>query len=460
MSLTDAEKQLALHGGPRAVSEVQASEEPKVGVEEFMALAERFGFSDEALARVRSAVAEEDMGGGPYLSSYRTSPRHEPRRTVLEDLARETFGVKHALAVSSGTAALHSAFVAAGVGPGTEVICPAIGFYATAAEVVHAKGIPIFCDVDTSLGMDPKKIEELITPRTVAIAPTHVMGSVSDMGAIMEVARKHDLRVVEDCAQSCGGKFDGQYVGTFGDLGCFSISVYKIIGGGEGGLMLTDDERLYERAHQMAECGGLWRPDRFAPPRYEGELFCGTNYRMSDLEAAVDVVQLQRMPETVGRYRAARRRILTQLGRYREIEPQKLNDPEGEVGYLIRFYPESFELGHRVVEALNAEGIGCGMKGEGGKPDWHLSSDMLPITLKSGATEEGCPYTCPIYLERGGSVEYRKGDCPVAEDLFHRVVSIRVNAWYTEADCDAIANGMNKVFSALCTEDPGAKGWM
>ncbi|MDP6778433.1 MAG: DegT/DnrJ/EryC1/StrS family aminotransferase [Candidatus Latescibacteria bacterium] len=460
MSHSEADKQLALHGGKKAVPQIEAEEEPKVGVEEFMALAERFGFSDEALARIRSAVAEEDMGAGPYLSSYRTSPRHEPSRTALESLARETFGVEHALAVSSGTAALHSAFVAAGVGPGTEVICPAIGFYATAAEVVHAKGIPVFCDVDTSMGMDPGKIEDLITPRTVALAPTHVMGSVCDMGAIVEVARKHDLKVIEDCAQSCGGKFDGQYVGTFGDLGCFSISVYKIIGGGEGGLVLTDDERLYNRAQQLAECGGLWRPDRFAPPRYEGELFCGTNYRISDLEAALDVVQLGRMPETVRQYRQAKQRILTQLKRYREIEPQKLNDAQGEVGYLIRFYPETYELGHRVVEALNAEGIGCGMKGEGGKPDWHLSADMLPITLKSGATEEGCPYTCPIYLERGGSAEYRKGDCPVAEDLFHRVVSIRVNPWYSEADCDAIAQGMNKVFGALCTEDPEAVAWL
>ena len=315
---------LALNGGPKAVPQIEGKGAPKVGADEFMALARRFGFTEKALEKIRDAVQHDDLGGGPRLEAYR---REQASRMALEDLARDLFGVKYALGVSSGTAALHAAFVAAGVGPGTEVICPAIGFYATAAEVVHAKGIPVFCDVDASLGIDPQKIEALITPRTVAIAPTHVMGSVCDMDAVMAVARKHNLRVIEDCAQSCGGMFKGRHVGTFGDLGCFSISVYKILGGGEGGLLLTGDERLWERANQLVECGGLWRPDRFAPPRYEGELFSGANYRMSELEATVDVVQLGKMGETAARYRKAKLRVLRQLHTFKEIVPQKLNDP-------------------------------------------------------------------------------------------------------------------------------------
>jgi 8-amino-3,8-dideoxy-alpha-D-manno-octulosonate transaminase len=110
-----------------------------------------------------------------------------------------------------------------------------------------------------------------------------------------------------------------RYVGTLGDAGCFSISAYKIVGGGEGGLMLTNDPRVWERANQLAECGGLWRPDRFAPPRYDNEIFCGTNYRMSELEAAVDVVQLGRLPATVRRSNAVKLRILKQLKTFREI---------------------------------------------------------------------------------------------------------------------------------------------
>jgi len=448
---------LALNGGPKAAPKTEGKGQPKVGSEEFMAIARRFGFSEPALEKIQAAVQDEDLGGGPRLEAYR---QERASRIAFEGLAREIFGVKYALAVSSGTAALHSAFVAAGVGPGTEVICPAIGFYATAAEVVHAKGIPVFCDVDESLAIDPTKIEALMTPRTVAIAPTQVMGSVCDMDAIMAIAREHNLRVIEDCAQSCGGKFNGRYVGTFGDLGCFSISVYKIVGGGEGGLVLTDDEGLWERVNQFAECGGLWRPDRFAPPRYSGELFNGTNYRMSELEATVDVVQLGKMSQTVARYRGAKMRVLRQLKTYREIVPQKLNDPHGEVGYRLRFFPETFELGSQIVKALGAEGIGAGMRGQNAGPDWHVYHDMFPITTQTGATEEGCPFTCPIYRDRGGQVAYARGDCPVADDLYDRNISIGIDQWYTEADCDHVAGGINKVLSAYCTEDPDAAGWL
>ena len=135
---------------------------------------------------------------------------------------------------------------------------------------MQANGVPVFCDVDRSLGIDPNKIEARVTERTVAVAPTHVMGSVCDMDGVMSVAKKHGLCVVEDAAQSSGATFGGRYGGVIGDLGAFSISSYKISGGGEGGLLLTSDERLWERASQLVETGGLWRPDRFGPPRYDG----------------------------------------------------------------------------------------------------------------------------------------------------------------------------------------------
>ena len=460
MSSHASRQNLALFGGAKSVPHILGERKPKVGVDEFMAIAERFGFTRDALGRIRASISDADLGAGPHLAGYSSDVPDRTGKAALEQLARDIFGVKYALPVSSGTAALHCAFVAAGVGPGTEVICPAIGFYATAAAVVQAKGIPVFCDVDASLAVNPSKIEDLITPRTVAIAPTHVMGSVCDMGPIMDIARRHDLRVVEDCAQSCGGRYRGQLVGTFGDLGCFSISVYKIVGGGEGGLILTDDERLRDRCSQVAECGGLWRPDRFAPPRYEGELFSATNYRMSELEAAVNVVQLGKMPDTVKRYNSVKMRILEQLRTHREITPQTLNDAVGEVGYRLRFYPESLALGRQLVEALNAEGISCGMRGEGAGPDWHVYHHMFPITLKSGATVDDCPFTCPLYLERGGQVTYTKGDCPVADDLFDRNISIGLDQWCTEEDCQNIACGVNKVLSAYCTEDPDGAGWL
>ena len=453
----DAE-QKALQSSMKSVTGFKGKGRPKIGVEEFMSIAERFGLSKPALEKIQSILTEEDLGAGPFLANY-YSGLPESRVQAFQRVARETFGSRYAIGLSSGTAALHAAFVAVGVGPGTEVICPAIGFFATAAAVVMAKGVPVFCDVDESLHIDPAKIEALITPRTVALAPTHVMGSVCNMPAIMAIARKHNLKVVEDCAQSCGGKVSGRYVGTFGHVGIFSISAYKIVGGGEGGLLITDDERLWDRANCLSEGGGLWRPERFAPPRYEGELFCGTNYRMSELEAAVDVVQLSKMPETVGRFRNVKRQITGRLKTYREIRPQTLNDPEGEVGYTLRFFPETIELGQQISKALKDAGIGAGIRGRNGRPDWHIYHDMYPITLKTRSGADDCSFHCPHYAAKGGKIEYRLGDCPVADDLFDRVVNVGLNQWYTEEDCVQFADVMNSVLSHFCTEDPSAKPW-
>jgi perosamine synthetase len=275
----------------------------------------------------------------------------------------------------------------------------------------------------------------------------------------MEIARKHNLKVVEDCAQSPGGKYGGRYVGTWGDIGCFSISCYKIIGGGEGGLVITNDERLWERASQLAECGGLWRPDRFAPPRYEGELFNGLNYRMSELEAAVDVVQLGKLDEVVRRYHNVKLRILRHLRSFAGITPQTLNDPAGEIGYRLVFYPATHELGQQIAAALRAEGIPAGYRGPNARPDWHVYSDMFPITLKTGTMPTDRPFDLPEYQERDGHVEYAKGLCPVADDLFNRSVSIPLNQWYSEADCDAIAEGINKVLGAFCPLSGQEAAW-
>lgn len=460
MTTKTAAEALALNGGPQAFPGREGQPEPKIGIEEFMSIAKRFGFSEDALARLRAAVRVDDLGRGPTLSRYATAYPPDTAGEAFEDKARTLFGSPYALGVSSGTAALHSAMIAAGVGPGTEVIVPAIGFYATAATVIAAKGVPVFCDVDESLHMDPRKLEALITPRTVAVAPTHVMGSICDLGPILEIAHAHGLKVIEDCAQSPGGRYRGRFVGTHGDLGCFSISAYKIIGGGEGGLILTDDERLWERVNQFAEAGGLWRRDRFAPPRYEGELFNGTNYRMSELEAAVDVAQLDKLEAVVTRFHNVKFRILEQLGRFSEVTPQKLNDPAGEIGYTLRFFPATVELGQRIVEALAAEGIRASIHGANPRPDWHLYADMFPITLKTGTTPEDQPFDLPVYRERGGQADYGAGLCPVADDLFHRMVNIGLDQWYTPGDCDRIAQGINKVLSAYCTSDDNAPAWI
>ena len=161
----------------------------------------------------------------------------------------------------------------------------------------------------------------------------------------------------------------------------------------------------------------------------------------------------------MGRFHGVKMRILQQLKPFHEIKPQKLNDVDGEIGYLLRFFPASYALGEKLVAALNAEGIRCGMRGEKPRPDWHVYADMFPITLKGGTMPTDQPFDLPIYQERDGDVEYRKGQCPVADDLYNRNISIGLNQWYAPEDCDQIAAGINKVLSAYCTADVNATPW-
>ncbi|MBL4701651.1 MAG: DegT/DnrJ/EryC1/StrS family aminotransferase, partial [Phycisphaeraceae bacterium] len=362
---------------------------------------------------------------------------------AFDQRACEVMDVKYARGTSSGTGALHAAMVAVGVQAGTEVILPALGFVATAMAVRVAGGKPVFCDINASLQIDPAKIEACITPQTVAIAPTHYMGRVCDMDPILAVAKKHNLKVVEDCAQSPGAQYKGKYVGTMGDIGCFSISCYKIIGGGEGGMFITHNERLFERSCQLAEAGGLWRgAKRFHQPDYEGQIFWGTNYRMSELEAAIDLVQIGKLNDVVARSRKVSQRILGQLKTYKEIQPQVSNDPQGDIGYLLRYLPATPELAAQLTQALSAEGIGGYVRPENATPDWHLYNEMLPITLTDNHDS------------------YQAGACPVTDHWFGRMVNMGLKPWLSEEDCDAIAAGMNKVFDAYCTEDSNASAWI
>ena len=423
---------LALEGGPKAFPHTAGTIHPKVGVEEFLSIAERFGFNPEAMARLSAAVSDKDLPeGGPHLGRYHGHPK-PIKGEQFEALAREKFGVKYALAVSSGTAALHCAMVGAGVGPGKEVICPAMGFLATSMAAAMAGATPVFCDVDESLQMDPTQLEALITPKTVAVAPTHHMGFVCDMDPILDIARKHGLKVIEDCAQAPGATYRGRPVGSLGDFGCFSISCYKIIGGGEGGMVITKDERVYDRVRQVSEAGGLWRSNRFAPERYPGELFVGANYRLSELESAINVVQLRKLDEKVSRHRAVWRRIREKLGRFHEITWQKSNDLEGDIGYMLRFFPKTHDLGRKIRDALVAEGIGADYRGDSAPPDWHVHHDMFP-------------------LFRDFSERCRPELCPVATDLFDRCVVVPLNLWWSPEDCEAVAAGINKVLFAYGT---------
>ena len=439
-----AEKSLAINGGEKAIKGFQAKKAHwglKVGLDEFIALADTWGYSREAQEKIRAILAEEEDKVNPQLTRY-YNPRPS-RVAMFEELARQVFGVKYALGVNSGTSALMAAYVACGIGPGCEVIVPAYTFYATAAAVVAAKGIPVIAEIDDSMTIDPADVERKITPRTKAIVPVHMAGVCADMNTIMAIARKHNLIVIEDNAQSCGGKYKGRYLGTIGDMGCFSLSSYKVVGAGEAGMVLTNDEWLYTRATSQHDTAACWRPDRYAKERQPGELFCGENYRMSELEGTVNWVQLQKMEAQSRQYNSNMRRIVAGLDAFPKTKLRRSNDIEGDLGYALILLAENKEAAEQLASALQAEGVPAGARGARSARDWHIYSYWEQILEQKTATKEGCPFTCPYY--EGPLPPYSEQMCPRAADLFGRAVFISVNQWWTERDCDQVADAINKV---------------
>ena len=168
--------------------------------------------------------------------------------TRLENHFKALTGREYALAVGGGTAALVSGFVGAGIGEGDEVIIPGYTYIATAAAVLVCGAVPVICEIDETLTMDPADVERKITPRTKAIVPVHMRGLPCDMDRLTQVAQKQGLLLIEDVAQACGGSYKGRPLGSFGEAGCFSLQQYKVITAGEGGIVVTDSPEIFQRA--------------------------------------------------------------------------------------------------------------------------------------------------------------------------------------------------------------------
>ena len=215
----------------------------------------------------------------------------------------DKIGVKHALAVSSGTAALITAMAGLGLGPGDEVIVPGYTFIATAPAPLAVGAVPIIAEIDETLTLDPADVEARITRHTKAIVPVYMLGLPCNMRAIRQIARRHKLLVIEDAAQAAGGSYRGKPYGQLGDAAAMSFNHYKIISCGEGGAVLTNDRATYQRA-MVYHDGGCVFFDRQAaadtPP-----MFAGVNYRISEIQSAILQVQLARLNGILMRLRAA-----------------------------------------------------------------------------------------------------------------------------------------------------------
>lgn len=312
--------------------------------------------TDEDRAAV-TAVLDRGVVCGP----------NAPEITALEREWGEYLGVEHALALNSGTAALHCACAAVGLGPGDEVVVPAFTFIASAMAVVHQGAVPVFCDVQlATYNLDPGRVEERLTERTQAIMPVHLHGLPADMDELNAIARRRGLAVIEDAAQSHGALYKGRKTGTLADCAGFSLNATKNLSGGEGGMFVTDDPDGYRAARRLSTFG------EDVPPLEPDELrlywshAVGWNYRNQELSSAFARSQLRRLD----RYTEIAERngaILTEgLARIPGVVPPRVPGDRTHVyhKYRLRLEPRQLgfdgpatELRDRIVRALQAEGV-------------------------------------------------------------------------------------------------------
>ena len=405
----------------------------KYSTDELMEVIDVFNISKKGLSDILAVLEREEKvpDAGNFFRYY--NPRSKVK--LFEEQVAAKVDSKYVLAVNSGTSALVAALVAAGVGPGDEVIVPGYTFFASASAVVVAKAIPVIVEIDETLTLDPVAVEKAITSRTKAILPVHMLGLPSKMDELRAIARKHKLVIVEDTAQAFGGKYHGKYLGTIGDIGCISLDACKVIGTGEGGLVLTNDEWMYTKAQSYHDAAACWRPDRFARERKPGELFCGENYRMPELCAAVGVAQLRKLDWICDRTRATWKQIRTETRLPACAKWAPTNDDDGVCGYALGVL---FENNDQATKAITA-GIGMGGLAAGdtkGVRDWHVYWNWEHILEQKTATPEGCPFKCPHV---GKLPDYKVDMCPNTRDIMRRLAKISIDPSMTVAAASVAA---------------------
>lgn len=410
----------------------------KYGLDELMEVIDVFAVSKQNQEKIRELLEDEFCDAGVFFRYY-----NERSKTVeLEKAFAEFSGAEHVLAVNSGTSALIAAVVAAGIGPGDEVIVPAYTFFASASAVVIAKAIPIIAEIDETLTICPKSVEKLITPRTKAIMPVHMLGLPSQMDELKAIAKKHNLLIIEDAAQACGGTYKGEALGAIGDFGCISLDAYKVIGSGEGGLLTAKDKWLFTRAQSYHDTAACWRPDRFAQERKEGELFFGENYRMNELGAAVAIAQLRKLKNIIKKFRKNYFMLQELIELPEGVNWVKPGDPEGICGYTLPLLFDDKEFCHRAQKAAI---IGGNLADSTrGVRNWHMAWHWEHILEQKTASEEGCPFKCPFAKE---VPQYTVDSWPKTMDIIARMGTIGVGLNYSEEQIKEIAQKVNQGFS-------------
>jgi len=365
-------------------------------------------------------------------------PKFLGKTGKFEKAFADYIGVKHALAVSSGTGALCTALAAVGVGPGDEVIIPGFSWIMDAMAVLFLRAIPVIAEIDETLSIDPEDLERKISDKTKAVIAVHMRGFQCDMDRIRKVASEHGVKVVEDVAQACGGSYRGRKLGSIGDVGSFSFQLNKAITAGEGGAVTTNEDDIYIKA-------AVFHDSPFYL-RFGAEPSLGLNFRLNEVSAAILLAQLRKIDSIISRMRRRKANIVKALSELDGIEVHKPVDPQGDIAVAVVIFLESFEKAELFARALNAENIGAWHLFNPNRKDLHVYYHWDMVMNKISFASKGCPYTCPLY---GKSIEYSREMCPKTLKILGRAINIDVSPLLTDEDEASIIEGVEKVAKSI-----------
>jgi len=341
----------------------------------------------------------------------------------FEEKFAEYVEVKYALGVSSGTVALRVALAALGIGPGDEVITQAFTFVATVEAIMEAGATPVIAEVDNSLNLDPNDLESKISSRTKAIIPVHMLGVPARMDEIMEIAGKHNLKVIEDSAQACGSSYKGKKTGTLGDMGIYSFDYVKTITTGEGGMVVTNDENLFLEASYFHDHGHAHRSD--VPRGEDSQKRPGFNYRMGEIQGALGIVQLSRLDHVIEEQRKNKTRIKEAISGIKELKFRDLPDESGDGGDTLIFFLPNKGMAGDFEKELTKQGMGTKIL-----PSaliWHYFANWEHIIK-----------------ELKGRKEYKMGMWPHSDSFLRRAIAIPISVKMTDEQVERTISALQK----------------
>ena len=346
---------------------------------------------------------------------------HWKARSFEVELA-ERLSVNHCCLCSSGTAALSIALAACGVGAGDEVIVPPFTFIATIESVIAAGAVPVFAEIDETLCLDPEAVKAAITPRTRAVLPVHMCGSMAQIGILKQLCDQNGLMLIEDACQSVGATYKGQALGTFGQIGCFSFDPVKTITCGEGGAVITQDENLYMRSDQYADHGH----DHVGIDRgLEGHPILGANFRISELNAAVGLAQLRKLDTILKIQRANKEKLKEVFLQFPEVSFRWIPDPAGDSATFLSFFLPDEKRARNVAHNFGKAGVdGCFYWYDN---NWHYIRQWHHLKRLEAAAK--------LHIEFMDNVpDYGSVNLPQSDRIIGQLISMQIKLSWTDED--------------------------